>query len=138
MLAESELATADPLGLGVLLADAYRLARLVERGEARADALVARMVLAANQGLRAWTRLGETRVPAPERLAFRELGLAIGLAAVPRSPQLAPLERYAPLGDELRSFWHEPAHRANPIWTGHRDINEVMLATALLPDGYLD
>jgi hypothetical protein len=138
MLASSELATNDPLGLGVLLADAHRLARLAERGEAPVESLVARLVRAAGEGLSAWTRFGEDRLPAAQRIAFRELGLALGLAAVPRSPRLASLARYAPLGEALTSFWLDPANRANQVWTGHRDINEVMLATALLPDGYLD
>jgi hypothetical protein len=138
MLAHGELATADPLGLGVLLADAYRLARLAERGEARVDELISKLVGAAGQGLAAWRRSGEDRLPATHRLAFRELGLAIGLAAVPRSPRLESLARYAALGEALTAFWQDPAQRANETWTGHRDINEVMLATALLPDGYLD
>ena len=32
---------------------------------------------------------------------------------------------------------HEPEHRRSSSWTGHRDINEVMLATSLAPHGYL-
>ena len=55
-----------------------------------------------------------------------------------RQPQLAPLAGYAPVGESLVAFWLEPGNRANETWTGHRDINEVMLATALLPGGYLD
>ena len=137
MLSQTDLSTGDPLGLGVLLADAHRLACLAERGEAPVDAWVARLVRAAAVGLEHWARLGEDRLPAPQRLAFRELGLAIGLAAVPRSPRLAPLARYAPLGEALVSFWSEPVQRANPTWADLRDINEVMLVTALLPDGYL-
>jgi len=137
MLAGAELATGDPLGLGVLLVDACRLARLAGTGDAQTDALVGRLVRAAAEGLSAWTVSGEERLPATHRLGFRELGLAIGLAAVPRSPRLESLSRYAALGEALTSFWHEPAQRANRSWTEHRDINEVMLATALLPDGYL-
>ena len=31
----------------------------------------------------------------------------------------------------------EPAHRQSSTWTDHRDINTVMLATSIAPQGYL-
>jgi len=138
MLARCELRTADPLGLGVLLADAHRLAQLAERGVRDGERWLPPLVAAAAAGLQQQERLGEIRLPASRRLAFRELGLAIGLAATRRSARLAALDRYAPLGDALVAFWREGAHRANTTWAEHRDINEVMLATALVPDGYLE
>ena len=55
--------------------------------------------------------------PADHRLAFRELGLAIGLAA--------------------ESFWLLPEHRQVRTWLDHEDINDVMLATSLVPEGFL-
>ena len=93
--------------------------------------------------------------PAAEyRLGFRELGLAIGLHAVQRmwesgrsksraatSPglhaQLEALMRYLSVGDQIESFWRDPAHQRTNTWSEHRDINEVMLATRLAPDGFL-
>ena len=138
MLARCELRTADPLGLGVLLADAHRLAQLAEKGEREAETWLRPLLAAADEGLYRQERLGETSLPAARRLAFRELGLAIGLAATRRARRLAALEPYAPLGEALVAFWRDGAHRANATWAEHRDINEVMLATALAPDGYLE
>jgi hypothetical protein len=30
-----------------------------------------------------------------------------------------------------------PAHRETSLWAEHRDINDVMLATSLMPEGFL-
>ena len=82
---------------------------------------------------------------------FRELGLAIGLHAVrlmwqaawqssSRSlirDRLQALMQHASLGDEIESFWRAPGHRGAATWSEHRDINEVMLATSLAPEGFL-
>jgi hypothetical protein len=35
-------------------------------------------------------------------------------------------------------FWLEPRNRRSRIWDEHRDINSVMLATSLMPEGYLE
>jgi hypothetical protein len=37
----------------------------------------------------------------------------------------------------LEDFWLEPAHQLTNSWQQHADINNVMLATSLAPDGYL-
>lgn len=151
MLEGAELATGDPLGIGGLLGDACRVAQLARAGAFPGDGLLEALVAAALQGLRAWTRQDELRAPAAHRLAFRELGLAIGLHAValmvrqgaaaalgPRGQAaLAELQRYAPLAAELVGFWRDPASQRSPTWTEHRDINEAMLATALAPEGFL-
>ena len=94
-------------------------------------------------------------MPAAQRLAFREFGLAIGLAAVERMQEggrldseggpvtagtrarLAELSRYAPVRAEITSFWVVLEHRQGPSWLDHEDINDVMLATTLLPEGFL-
>ncbi|MBW2225185.1 MAG: hypothetical protein JRF54_13410, partial [Deltaproteobacteria bacterium] len=47
---------------------------------------------------------------------------------------LAP---YVALGSDIKSFWLDPEHRETNAWTEHRDINEVMLATTLVPAGFL-
>jgi hypothetical protein len=85
--------------------------------------------------------------PAHKRLAFRELGLAIGLLGLARTPDaagaspavgrsLAALRSYLPMGDRIIEFWAEAHQRQSTAWTSHQHINDVMLATALLPDGY--
>ncbi len=138
-----DLATPDPLGLGGLLADAYRVAQLTERGAALGDDLLERILAAALLGLRHYVRSNDRRRPADHRLAFRELGLAIGLAAIPPTRErhdgktLDELAKLVPLRDEITSFWQEPKHRETSTWLDHANINDVMLATSLAPQGYL-
>jgi hypothetical protein len=94
-------------------------------------------------------------LPADRRLAFRELGLAIGLHAVERirdlieeKPNMFPkihpiysqirhLGRFAHLRETIEKLWLDPQNRKAKTWTEHQDINNVMLATSLAPDGYL-
>ena len=45
--------------------------------------------------------------------------------------------QFLPLRDKIETFWRDPDNRRSDTWTEHRDINEVMLATSLVPDGYL-
>jgi hypothetical protein len=141
--------TDDPLGLGGLLGDAYRLAQLP--AAAGDEALLQALLEACSAGLAMFARHDTLNLPAIHRLAFRELGLAIGLAAVTplrqrleTRPDLqaagrlaGPLEPYAPLGQSILSFWLDPAARQSPTWHDHADINAVTLATTLLPDAYL-
>lgn len=148
MLEEGELVTSDPLGLGELLVDACRLAQL-EQGRADED-LVALLLAAASMGLRHYMMEPDLRAPAERRLAFRELGLAIGLAGssvlheaimqrfdAPARLGIVELARYLPLRTQIESFWLLPESRRNPTWLAHADINDVMLATSLAPDGFL-
>ncbi len=107
------------------------------------------------QGLESYGRKSPLKLPADYRLAFRELGLSIGLRAVeklqglikqkpglfnkkhPLHSRIESLMRYAQLGEEIEMFWLEHTNREAQSWTEHRDINMVMLATSLAPDGYL-
>jgi hypothetical protein len=155
MIEDRDWTTSDPLGIGGLLADACRVAQLMGRG-AIADATLLDELLAASlAGLSQYMRRGDLRQPAAHRLAFRELGLAIGLSAISRidvttasrpaarasatgaQARLAALAPYASVGAEIESFWLEPGHREAESWIEHLDINEVMLATSLVPDGFL-
>jgi hypothetical protein len=141
MVAPDQLATADPLGLGALLVDADRLEQVAPGDRRLRDVLVC----AADVGLEYYSRQPELRRPAEQRLAFRELGLAIGLCAAAAlrarsgsdEPGLDELARFDALGADLVRFWLAPEHRRARPFDEHRDINEVMLATALLPDGFL-
>jgi len=100
------LATGDPLGLGGLLSDAYRLAQLTPP-HADADGLLDALLAAAAVGLRHYVAQPDLGARAHHRLAFRELGLAIGLAAIDPAAwrgasggvrsRLDQLARYAPL-----------------------------------------
>lgn len=137
-------ATSDPLGLGGLLSDAARLLTLPDR--TGFDATLAATALAgAEAGLGPYLASGALEAPARRRLAFRELGLAIGLrmfdAAAAASEGAGGRSAGGPAGAPARAagtaarivaFWTDPANREVPAWTEHRDINDVMLATALL------
>jgi hypothetical protein len=117
--------------------------------------LLSRLLEAAWRGTRHYARQREFHEAAALRVPFRELGLAIGLSAlsfVAETIEAAPayfahrsdlrslleaLEPYAALGPALASFWLDPENRRAHTWLGHLDINEVMLASALAPDGVL-
>ena len=139
-----DIRTTDPLGLGGLLTDAFRVVQLAAAGALEGTEVLSRILGAALDGLARYEELEEWRQPASRRLAFRELGLAIGLAAIelfdermPGGSPLAELREYVPLGRAIESFWLDPGHRQTSAWSEHRDINEVMLATRLAPTGYL-
>jgi hypothetical protein len=146
------IATADPLGLGGLLIGAAHVAQLVQFGESRARGLLEPLLAAALAGLAYYERAGEANRPASERLAFRELGLAIGISAlewIERAvratdaearaiAQVEALARYVPFGAEIQSLWRAPGPRGTDPWREHRDINEVMLATCLVPEGVIE
>ncbi len=150
-------ATTDPLGLGGLLADAWRLAQLLPfNTPALSPELLNAMLEASFHGLSLAIRDNMLRLPAAHRLAFRELGLAIGLQAIPRlesllssgpdkfgnssrlAALLAAFRQYMPLAEQIERFWLREENQDTPGWTDHLDINMVMLATSLAPDGYLN
>jgi hypothetical protein len=148
-------ATADPLGLGGLLCDAGFLARMAAEGAGRARIRLEEVMQAAIQGLSDYAKSHAEALPAAYRLAFRELGLAIGLKGVPqwrrflakarrqpgRDPDLPGLGRklssYGFLAEDIEKFWAQEKNQATRTWQEHRDINRVMLATCLVPGGYL-
>lgn len=138
--------TDDPLGIGGLLSDAVRLAILPDRTEFD-EHLIIDVLHGADVGLRHFRHGGSLEAPSSRRLAFRELGLAIGLQAEPVissasadstglakavAPHVMSLRSMAGVGDRVVSFWADRERHAEPLWQDHRDINEVMLATALL------
>lgn len=156
MLTGADLATTDPLGIGGLLSAADTLTALALEGLPGLGDLVLTLLDQARRGLEdPTTREGFLGLPARDRLAFRELGLAIGLRAVRRIrerlerdpaaraalPYLpAALDRLRPydaLVGTIEGFWLDPQNRSSETWLAHEDINAVMLATSLAPEGYL-
>ena len=155
------LPTDDPLGIGGLLFDASRIARIMAgegagfTADAGLPALLRDVVDAALLGLEAFADGAPLRLPADYRLAFRELGLAIGLSGIggllhqihenhplfggdsSLQVQVEALQAYLPLGEAIKEFWIESGNQAAGSWTEHREINMVMLATALTPEGFL-
>ncbi|MGI9327612.1 MAG: hypothetical protein ACR2PZ_20505 [Pseudomonadales bacterium] len=150
MCDEQRLQTTDPLGLGGLLFDACRLARLPARLPiTNRESLLRTILETAVQGLAHFARSPLMRTPATERLAFRELGLVIGLkglfllrdsfAPFPTCGSfLLRLREYDELSSHLLAFWSQPEHRHTALWLAHEDINSVMLATGLVPEGVFD
>jgi len=148
-------ATDDPLGIGGLLFDAFRVAQLIVSGNLEQTGLLETLLEFSLVGLESFVRENSLKLPANYRLAFRELGLSIGLRAVEKIEELVEqkswplhkkdslhsllkaLSRYGGLREIIETFWLEPINTESDSWTEHRDINSVMLATSLSSDGFL-
>ena len=147
-------ATDDPLGMGELLSTAYKLAQLMTDTDSEQEELLNDLLDSSITGLRLFERRNQLKLPSEYRLAFRELGLSIGLHAIERLPelikqsprfsanprlhsQMKDLMRYAPLSNVIEAYWLDDTNRQAAGWTGHLDINMVMLATSLAPEGYI-
>jgi hypothetical protein len=146
--------TDDPLGIGGLLSDALSVALLMTVGYFSQSGLLVILLEAALLGLKAFD-LDRMNLPANDRLAFRELGLSIGLRAfqglsdlIGRNKPLFPeeydlddriraLRPYERLAETIEAFWLQPEHRQGDLWMTDRHINMVMLATSISPAGYL-
>ena len=154
--------TDDPLGFGGLLCDGLLLAQLMIGKKPVLDGLLRDILASALEGLKMYsstaninTNKDPLSLPAEYRLAFRELGLSIGLHGVKKIRQCLrdnpevfqsgdALERlfnklatYQNLGDRIEDFWLTEENQRSATWTSHLDINMVMLATSLEPGGYL-
>jgi hypothetical protein len=155
LCSDRSFATDDPLGIGGLLADAYRIVQLMVEGGFRCHALLESVLSSALRGMEPYIRNDPFSVAPRYRLAFRELGLSIGLSSVmylsgeverntglfePESAivrRVAELPIYVPVADTIREFWLDERNRENGAWKEHQDINMVMLATSLAPEGFL-
>ena len=145
--------TDDPLGIGGLLFDACRLIRLINEEPIDVN-LLESLLDACLHGLTTFLVSRSLNRPVSQRLAFRELGLAIGLRGLPMLADavartssgfgrrsalqqvLGQLLKYESLSKEIVNVWLPYAqHQGN--WQAHQDINDVMLATALIPDMFL-
>lgn len=109
----------------------------------------------AEVSLKAFVQCSPLNASAESRLAFRELGLSIGLHAILKmqglieghpttfsNPQelnarLSGLVPFLPMVQHIENFWLESRNQQSQSWNAHLDINNVMLATSLAPDGYL-
>ena len=148
-------ATDDPLGIGGLLSDAFRMAQLMVKGYLIQTGLLGSLLDASLVGLKAFDREDSLNLPTDLRLAFRELGLSVGLEALEMLPELVErneqtfrkehdlrvrikaLKQYEEYKEAINKFWLQPENQESESWIAHRDINMVMLATSLSPDGYL-
>jgi hypothetical protein len=138
MLEGADLATTDPLGIGGLLIDACRVAQLLRERGFPEEALLGRLLEAALEGLRDPSATLDLGLPASRRLAFRELGLALGLHGVEKMEEARGFAPWFALAERIESFWIDPRNQVAPSFVAHRDINEVMLASTLVPDGCVE
>ncbi len=147
--------TDDPLGIGNLLSDASRIAQLTIRGGLTHTDLLETVVSSSLAGLESFSSAKLLKRRAEYRLAFRELGLSIGLKAVGRvldwivenpelfargeslAGQIEAIAAYTPLSEKIERFWLDDGNREAESWMEHLDINLVMLATSLVPEGFL-
>jgi hypothetical protein len=147
--------TDDPLGIGGLLCNAYKVARLILKKYWKRTKIVVDLLRSSQAGLESYLNMNPMQLPVKCRLAFRELGLSIGLHAVEKLRKMVSeepdlfdnaqdmfsliesLQQHAPLIKEIEEFWIEPTNMQTDSWTEHLDINMVMLATSLVPEGYL-
>ena len=148
--------TEDSLGIGGLLTDAYMLVQLIDTHHLHETARLESVLRDIETGLQAFIMHNPLNLPAEHRLAFRELGLAIGLHTIDRmqktiaqhpgnfsnvdqlSSTLENLSRFYPVYEVIKDFWLDTGHRSVSTWQEHADINNVMLATCLAPGGYLE
>jgi hypothetical protein len=152
---EKEWATHDPLGLGGLLIDSCLLAQLIGMGNDPYKFLLHDIIEDTGMGLSYYVKANHLKLSANYRLAFRELGLAIGLKSIrkieilirdhadsfqPLQPwelQIESLKEYQNLIGIIEKFWKMPSNQDSESWEEHENINEVMLGTCLAPDGFL-
>jgi hypothetical protein len=148
-------ATNDPLGLGGLLCHAYIILQLIVQDQFTDTGIFKDLLESSQASLDTYMLDRFLSFPVEYRLPFRELGMAIGLHAVERIEklmeekpnmldknhsfysQIKHLGRFARLGEAIEKFWLDPQNRRTETWTEHLDINSMMLATSLAPDGYL-
>jgi hypothetical protein len=146
------MVTNDSLGIGGLLSDASRTAQLIVHGFSYNN-LLKTIIGSSLPCLGSFAAGNSLDLPAEYRLAFRELGLSIGLKGVEKlhglikenpdlfnnslRQQVESLLRYKPTGEIIDQFWITDENRKYSSWTDHKDINMVMLATSLAPDEFL-
>lgn len=146
--------TSDPLGVGCLLWNAYKLAKLIKNRQIKNTNLLTEILNSSLISLELYLSTQPLNLPPHMRLPFRELGLTIGLKAanklqkiIKNEPKLSKnmelkstietLKYYNWLTQKIENFWLKPENRESRNWTKHKDINIVMLATSLIPNGYL-
>lgn len=139
--------TPDSLGIGGLLFDCGRLIQLPSRLSDSTNVSLPQLLQDVVESLAQFAHSEDLRRPASHRLAFRELGLAIGLQAFPiissaaSTPalerNLSRLKTYLPMQQTIENFWRSDDNQCAATWSEHWEINTVMLATSLTAAGFL-
>jgi len=139
--------TNDPLGIGGVLDAAIRLMQSSATHGPEVQNLLIQLLQESIISLQHFEWSSQLDYPAEHRLAFRELGLSLGIRGLELLPStvsqdgqiselLEALQKYRTLADRIESYWIEPTHRRANTWIEHKDINSVMLATSLSPADY--
>jgi len=142
------LTTNDPLGIGGVLFDATRVAQFIVKENMDFNQLLKSILDSAYTGLGSFFRSNPLRIYPDYRLAFRELGLSIGLKGVKRMQKcfkydnpfqeiISPFMNYLSFGNKIQDFWIQNKNWNLGSWAEHREINMVMLATSLIPHSFL-
>lgn len=156
MCRDRDLGTDDALGIGGILCALNWAEQLMVKGNWKDIRLFQRMV---DGGLASLQDLGTgfLDLPSRYRLAFRELGLSIGLRGTARfarlvdeypevhgpellswlQPRLEDLTWSLTMAEQIERYWLEERKKDTENWKGHGDINMVMLATSLAPEQFL-
>ncbi len=139
--------TDDTLGLGGLLFDAARIVRLRDSTGDFDLSILREIMASAYRGIASLLSTNALNYPAGHRLAFRELGLAIGVRCLSIEGDLKgsharpgskarELERlfndlvsFLPLTEMIEEFWLNDQHQKAATWRDHCHINMVMLAS---------
>lgn len=147
--------TDDPLGIGGLLSDGWRLVQILEESEYSCQWLLESVVSSARTGMELYLGSAQFRAPARYRLAFRELGLSIGLKAANLlankiddaagrfgdarilARNTRSLMSHVPIAEDIEQFWLNERNQEQETWKEHKEINMVMLATSLVPGVFL-
>lgn len=154
ILGPERMTTNDPLGMGGLLIDASRISQIVALGGRMKEGLLEDVIDAALVSVGYFAIETDLEMDAESRLAFRELGLSIGMKVLPRMrsslahdadrhpsadllQKVIDLERFSFIGVKIDRFWTSPKNQNASTWSEHREINMVMLATSLAPQTFL-
>ena len=150
-----QMVTEDSLGIGGLLIDAARLARVIGKYGVEEDDFLNRILRESNSSLEMFAKNNQLDHPVMYRLGFRELGLSIGLHSVINISsyiennldrfingeeliyKVNEVQKYNHLIEKIEKFWLKEENRKAATWLDHREINMVMLVTSLLPSGFL-
>jgi hypothetical protein len=150
------LETSDSLGIGALMSDAGKVSQMIIDYDLLLDNLLLALINAAQKGVKDFLSTGTLTYPTQYRLAFRELGLSIGIHSLENivslfrkypnkfknkeevEELLAQAHKYLHLAKEIENFWLAKEHQKASTWIDYIDINSVMLATSLTPQGFLD
>jgi hypothetical protein len=153
MCESMDMKTADPLGIGGILSDSALVSQLMVNGSIKKPEFLENLLLSAFKSLRSYLAGRPTELKADYRLAFRELGLSIGLKGLEiinkclkKEPEIfndgskkiiEQIDNYSGVAGIIEGFWMDTENQDTNNWKDHLDINTVMLATSLAPEGFL-